>query len=576
MDELTLSDYFVILKRWKKRFYMTFSILLVCSLLLALFWSNYRATATIKVDQPQIAPIVTAPSGINSDEMPDSLADLRISKIEAQVTSPASLIEIIKKFNLYHHTFDPPPAAVVAKDMSKNIKLDLITSVIANPVASSKVSVDQLAATAFTLSFDYKDPQIARDVTNELVTRFLSEDLNDRRETAVATSDFLNVQIKALAASLADQEKQIADFEEAHGISGPGALEFNQQEAASTTMSLQSLDAQIASNEGTQGSIRAQLTTVDPYSRVISDGQLLTTPGTELKALQAQYTTLTAQYGPEHPDVVKVRNEIAALRSENGPDNVDTAALKAQINDVQTNLAAAQTTDGPDNPDVVSLKRQLDALNNKLASAPKNGTLNRGPKQDADNPAYLSLVAQLNSLQEQYKSLVEQRKLLSQQQTKYEEAVAKDPGLEQQMSILTRDHDNAETRYRELKERKMAADMNVQMIADHKGQRLSVISLAELPAHTYPRQIIIFIAGAFLSALGGLISVIISNALSQSIIGPRHLASITGAAPLVTVPHLYTSEERSNSPQHRAVGLFNRALANGSGYSDKLSGRERN
>jgi succinoglycan biosynthesis transport protein ExoP len=575
MDELTLSDYLMILKRWKKRFYVTFSVLMVCSLLLALFWSNYRSIATVKVEQPQIAPIMTTPSGMNADAMPDSLADLRISKIEAQVASPSSLIEIINKFNLYPHTRSHSPPAVVAKDMAKGIKLDLITSVIANPVATSKVSVDQLSAIAFTLSFDYSDPQIARAVNNELVTRFLDEDLKDRREGATATSDFLQAQIKALEASLADQEKQIAIFEDAHGISGPGALQFNEQEAASTRMSLQNLDAQISSNEGTQGAIRAQLTTVDPYSRVISDGQLLTTPATELKALQAQYTTLTAQYGPEHPDVVKVRNQIAALRSESGLSGVDTGALKAQIKDVETNLQAAQNNEGSDNPDVISLKHQLDALNEKLASAPKNST-SRAPKQDADNPAYLSLVAQLNSLQEQYKSLVEQRKTLSSQQIKYEEAIAKNPGLEEQMAILTRDHDNAESRYRELKERKMAADMDLQMIEDHKGQRLTVISNADLPLHTYPRQIIIFLAGAFLSALGGLISVIIANVLSQSIIGPRHLASITGAAPLVTVPHLYNAEERSNSAQYKAAGLLQNAITHGSNRSAKLFSRERN
>ena len=109
----------------------------------------------------------------------------------------------------------------------------------------------------------------------------------------------MQAQITALEVSLAEQEKKISDFQQEHGVSGPEMLMFNQQASESTVMSLQNLDSQITANEGTQGSLRAQLATVDPYTRVIADGQVLTTPATQLKAMQAQYSTLTAQYGSQ-------------------------------------------------------------------------------------------------------------------------------------------------------------------------------------------------------------------------------------------------------------------------------------
>ena len=51
-------------------------------------------------------------------------------------------------------------------------------------------------------------------------------------------------------------------------------------------MTLQTLDTQLAANQGTIGNLRAQLANVDPYSRVIADGQVVTTPAVQLKALQ--------------------------------------------------------------------------------------------------------------------------------------------------------------------------------------------------------------------------------------------------------------------------------------------------
>src|SRR5581483_406534 len=132
-----------------------------------------------------------------------------------------------------------------------------------------------LSAIGFNLSFDYSDPQIAQHVLDELVTRFLDEDLRQRREEAEETSAFLQSQIAALETSMAEQEKKIAAFQEEHGISSPEMLMFNQQASASTLMSLQNLHSQITANEGTQGSLRAQLANVDPYTRVIADGQVL-------------------------------------------------------------------------------------------------------------------------------------------------------------------------------------------------------------------------------------------------------------------------------------------------------------
>ncbi|MFY9288197.1 MAG: hypothetical protein WAO98_06810 [Alphaproteobacteria bacterium] len=493
---------------------------------------------------------MTTPIGMNSSSnMSESLADLRISKIKQKITSPGTLVEIITKFNLYPDDRKSDPMASIAKDMASKIRLNLVSSTVANPAATQKVSVDQLSAIAFMLSFDYSDPQTAQQVTNELVTRFLDEDLKERHEQAEATSEFIGKQIAIMETQMVEQEKKIAEFQSEHGISKPEVLMFNQQAAANTSVNLQSLESQLTSNLGTQGSLRAQLAVVEPYSRVLADGQVLTTPATQLKALEAQYTTLTAQYGERHPDVVKVKRQIEALRSQayKGDGGQDTGALKAQIEDVKTNLEAAESTLGEDHPDVAALKRQLKKLENELKAGGET-TSDNGIKQDADNPAYLSLVAQLRATQEQYKALSAQREALVAQQTKYQEAVNQNPTLEQQMAALARDYDNAQLRYRELKAKKMAADMDQQMIQDRKGQRLVVINPPELPLKTQPSRLLIILAGFIMAFVGGLGMVIIVQTTNQSVMGPHHLAALVGVPPLVVIPHIYTDREKEKDP----------------------------
>jgi uncharacterized protein involved in exopolysaccharide biosynthesis len=544
MEELALPDYLYILKRRKKYFILTSAVLFMASIFFTLSWSNYRSTATIEIDQPEISRDTT---NANQNDMQQELVDLRIGKIQQKVTAAASLASLIDKFNLYPYARKYLPMAVLAERMRDKIKVELLTTVVANPAAAQKVPASQLSAIAFDLSFDYGDPLIAQQVTNELVTLFMDEDLKDRRAQAQETSAFLAAQITALESSLAEQEEKISAYQETYGDSRPENLLFNQQAAAAATLSLQTLDSQIAANEGTQGTLGSQLATVSPYSRVIADGQMLTTPAIQLKALQAQYTTLTAQYGPDYPDVIKARHQIEALEKQVGPAINDAAQLKAQIADVSANLEAANKTYGPDHPDVVSLKNQLKSLNDRLAATDKNTAAQSLIKQDADNPAYLQIASQLNAAEEQHRSLLIQRKELVKQLIKYQKAVAQNPAVMQQMAALSRDYDNAQIRYRELKEKKMAADMSLQMEQDRKGQRLTLIEPPGLPLNTHPSRFLLFIAGLVLSIIGGIVGVVLAHQMNQNILGSRHLASLVGTAPMVAIPHIYTIEERERS-----------------------------
>jgi uncharacterized protein involved in exopolysaccharide biosynthesis len=325
---------------------------------------------------------------------------------------------------------------------------------------------------------------------------------------------------------------------------------FNQQSAANLTMNIQNLESQITANEGTQGNLRAQLATVSPYSRVLENGQVLTTPDVQLKALKTQYATLTSQYGSDHPDVVKARHQIEALKAQIGAKDTaedNSAQLEAQLADVRANLAAARKTFGPDHPDVTSLAHQLAGLENarNTALSHSHDPSGFGIKRDADNPTYLELSAQLMAAEEQRKSLLAQHDGLMAQKAKYDRAIAMDPDIEREMDKLSRDYDNSQLRYRDLKEKKMIADINEQLEVGRKGQRLVVTNPPEVPGDTHPSHKILLLGGILLSLLGGAGSVVIAEFMNQSIHGAEHLSQLLGALPLVTVPYIASKEEKT-------------------------------
>ncbi|MGH1402760.1 MAG: GumC family protein [Alphaproteobacteria bacterium] len=545
MTAINPLEYISVLRRRRATFIIVFSAIFTISLAFALSWSKYRAYATVEVARPEISmeALETSNGAMLSAA---ALADLQISRLKQTVLSTSSLAEIIAKLDLYPKAREKMPIAYIAQDMSKKINLKLVSTSLANPASAQKATTFQLSAIAFILSFEYSDPLKAQKTVNELVTRFLDADLRERRETAQKTSIFLQGQIDILTESLEEQEKKIAEFRAQNGNMRADALAFNQQASVTTTSRLLAIESEIVSNLGLIGALRAQLAQTEPYALIIGEsGETLTTPALQLRALKSQYTTLKSKYGNQHPDVLKAARQIKAMEKEVSarPQN-HASRIKAKIYDVEAKISVTEKSYGIEHPDLKSLKTQLNKLKSELKDIGTGSNNAQGIKEDADNPAYLQIVAQLQAAEQQQSALTQQRDEIKSQQQHFQKAIEENPVFEQKLASLTRDYDNMMLLYRELTARKLAADMSKTIEEGHSGHRLAVINPPELPRGTEPSRKIILVAGFLFSIMAGLSTVLGLQILSQKIIGPQHLESIVGVAPLVTVPAFKSYDER--------------------------------
>ncbi|MGE4351994.1 MAG: GumC family protein [Bdellovibrionales bacterium] len=533
MEEIIIKDFLLALWRRRRLFVAVFGVVFLLSMFFAFRWSNYRSTATVEIALPEVADKVVNEKDGSSRE---AMADLRISYLQQKVLSTGSLVEIITKFNLYPGSRQKRPMADIANSMRQRISVNLVGSSSTGRYRNSTVST-----IAFTLSFDYSNPLLAQQVTSELISRFLDEDIKQRQTQAKETTEFLAGQIENLEKSLKEQEKKIADFQAKYGDSRPDALSFNQSVMTSLMMNMQSLESQITSNLGSLGALQAQLASIDPYSRVVGENQVLTTPSIQLRAAQADYAALSAKYGPDHPDVVKARRQMQSLEKyAKGQGKI--ATVQALIDDVTARLSSAQKTKGAENPDVVSLKNQLSSLRKQLAdevSKPASFV-----KKDADNPAYLSVVAQMQAAQERGRALETQKKALQEQVDKYQKAVVENPEAEKIMAELSRDYANAQERYRQLQAMKMEAEMKETIEKNRAGQRLQIINPPELPTSTQPSRKMLLLAGLLFSIAAGCTTIIGIQLISGSVIGAGQLEALVGVAPLIVIPHIVTKDEK--------------------------------
>ena len=549
MENYSVYYYMRMFLRHKNIFAVCFVAMFIASSLFASRWSAYRSTATIQVVPSDIPEGMTVPTGMNPAELIRAMAGQKIGQIQQIMTSTANLVDIITKFGLYPKERLTVPISDIAIQMAKKIHLQMVHTEIEKTSGASRED-SQSSTFTFSLSFDYSDPLKTQQVTNELVSRFLDEDLKQRRTQTKATSAFLAAQIDDVESSMVRQEKEIATFREQHPISQPESVPFNQQMLAKTSLGLQDIQSQIAKIDRNRSDLRAQLATTDPYSRVLEDGQTVSTPAAQLKALETKFATLSARYGPDHPDVVRLSRQIEAMKAAGG-DSSESVELRAHIDELRTKLAAMEKAYGAEYPDTRVLRREIEALKGKQASLRKDKPARSDIVTDADNPAYLLLVTRLHTMDEEYDFLLKQRTAAERQYEQYQRAVAEAPLVEQQFAALTRDYESAKQRYRELKQKKLVADMSQQMELDRKAQRLTVLNPPDLPTKTKPPRKVLLAGGFLFSVAVGLGGVVAAEFLSRGVYGAAQLAAVTGTMPLVTIAHIGNNEDRRKTRRRR-------------------------
>lgn len=307
--ELTFSDYLSIMRRRAPYLIGIFVVIMLVALKVAVsIPPSYRATGTILVESPLVAEN-SVPGAVRND------LDERIEILKQRAMTRENLLAIIDKYGL----FKGRPASMSTTDLLEKMR----QRIVVEPV-SSRLGGRGLPTIAFTISFEDQHPEVALQVDNDLVSRFLhlnqSESMRARAES-----------------DLFDVERNIKN----------------------TSDQLNTLRAELSGVSTEHRTLRAE----SPPQTV------LTAAGEEdaktLQQLKAEYIKLSAIYTQAYPDVVELKRKIAAL--EQAPKVVAPAAPSAQARSLRSAAYLVQIKVDAANAKLASLKEQRKALQDKIS-----------------------------------------------------------------------------------------------------------------------------------------------------------------------------------------------------------------
>jgi polysaccharide chain length determinant protein (PEP-CTERM system associated) len=433
-DHFSLAPYFDIIYRHRLSSVCSLTVGLVLTFLATILVpSSYRSTTLVMI-QPQEVPseYVSAPVTGHIRDRLNALSQIALSRTRLE--------QIITQFGLYtDRRRHGASMDDVVEYMRRHIRIDILED--RNTSADSR-------AGSFTLSFGYSDATTAQRVTAKLADLFIDEDLRQRANQATATTAFLDEQLGKSNASLEAKEREIKVFKGRYQGSLPQDLAINLNMLGALQTQLQSDNEALAAAQEHHSQLERDLTRAreDRVTIVSASGQRSSaSPEAAVAAKETELAELQAQNSDRHPDVVRVKAEIAGLK----------ALIKRRAHG-----DTAETM----SPEEMELSKEMERV-------------------DIDQ----------RRLQIEIPSL--KRKI-----DDYQQRITQTPTHEQQFAALVRDRDLLDTDYQKLKSKKLEAQISQNLEQRQEGERFQVLDPANYPlAPEAPDRGVLAIGGILLS-----------------------------------------------------------------------------
>ena len=529
---------------WRRRgtFVIVAALLAACAVALALLLPpTYVAGSTILIEQQEI-PQELVRSAVTS------FADQRVQVISQRVMTTQNLLGLIERYNLYPDIRLTKPREILLLKMREDISMKMISADVIDPRSGRPTQ----ATIAFSVSYKNHSPELALKVANDLTSLYLNENLTSRTQMAEQTSSFFSEEAARLQNRILELDKQLSDFKQKNHDKLPDLTQLNIQVSERTELELRDAENRISALDSQRVLLEAQLAQINPTMQVFSDtGLRVMSAEDRLKALKSQLAGLKARYAPGHPDIVNAEREVAGLEKEVKAGD-STSDVARQLEEAQAQLARSKEKYSPDHPDVVRLTRVVEELKKNVATAP---TLAEGAKAKerlhADNPAYIQVKGQLDSLGVDRDSAIKKRDELRTKLEEYERRLAQAPAVERQYRELARDLDTAQLKYQEMRSKQSEVQVSQNLETEHKGERFTMIEPPLPPEKPVsPNRMLILAIGFVLSFAGGIGAVALRNSLDASVRGVHDIRALLSVPPLAAIPVIVTHAE---SKKHRRL-----------------------
>ena len=347
------------------------------------------------------------------------------------------------------------------------------------------VTRNRRTTNSFAITYKDRSPETAMRVTNALATIFIDQNLKAREAQAVGTTNFLEAELESMRKRLIAQEDAVRTYRTRYMGELPEQLESNLR-------ILDRLQDQLTERQESLREARSRLALLQNQASAgllanQQDGNNRGPAGPDPlnpDALRAELARLQSRYTDKHPDIIKIKQQIQDLEARGIS-------------------SATQAAPSPQEPfQIVEIRNEIENIS-----------------------------ADIGRIKSQIAS--------------YENRVEATPNREQELMTLERDYDNLQASYNSLLNRKLEADISVNMERKQKGEQFRILDPAQLPKRPVApdmRKIFLMTLAAGLAVGAGLI--LLLEFTKKAFRTPKEMELDLGLPTLALIPFIETRRTR--------------------------------
>jgi polysaccharide chain length determinant protein (PEP-CTERM system associated) len=491
--ELTFEDYLPILRR--RRWLIIIPAILGIStgfLLSSFLPKRYTSHTLILVEQPAVSESYVKP--VVSEAL-----DQRLASMKEQILSRTRLQHLVEQFHPRREDGQTVPMEELVEGLRKTITVTPLSA-----MAGTRSS--QLPG--FSVDVTLGDARLAQQICTEITSLFMEQNLRTRQQHAEETAQFLAKQLEEAKARLDDQDAKLATFQRQY----IGELPEDDKSNLALLMGMgpqlqvanQALNQARQEKTFTESLLNQQLAALNS-SKETKNPQTL---GQQLRSLQNQLQSLEGHYTEHHPDVVKLKNEIAELQKKLDYASTQTYTQPSDQNEQRVGPAI----DEP--PEIQQLRARLHQTNLAISQ--------RMHEQE--------------ELQRQIKIL--------------QGRVQSSPMIQLEFKSLTRDYQTALEFYNDLLKKRNESQMATELERRQQGEQFRVLDPPSLPERpSYPEPSLFGLGGLGAGLVLGLGMALIFEFWNKSMWTKEDIEFYLGAPTLALIPSI-----ESVAGKRKAIG----------------------
>jgi polysaccharide biosynthesis transport protein len=485
---LSLSDYYMIWQRRKWWALCAFTAGIIASIMLCFLLPKvYLATTTILVT-PKVIP---------DEYFKDTItmrSDKYLNVLTQEIMSTSRLQKTIEKFGLYREDLGKVPMQAILAGMRKNIQIEVQKS---DRSYSNDISY-------FTLSCTGSEPVTVKNIANYLAESFIEDMQNVRQRQARETTQFLSRELAKAQTALQEQELQISKFKEKYLGLLPEQKNMNLQMITQLLQNKERINNDIKDAENRRIILRQQFNQMVTVGILTNSPQTLgtataATPQQELQLAKRQYLEKRGYMTEAHPDMIALKKKISTLEKklQTGADADSTEPEGKEASNQGKGFLSAD------------IEVQLTFLNRKIDEL-------RGELKKNDGQIAL-----------------------------YQERIDKAPRVEQDLSIIMHDYENAKEITNTLRKKQLDASQISMLETQNQQNYFKVLEPATVPAKPeFPKKSKVLPIGMAISLGVALGLVLLREYLDNSFHTIRQVEHYLGVHVLASIAdHKFATSE---------------------------------